>query len=140
MGTAPKKFSNPTPLFPSFNAVYSTAYFTDALKRINRMKVFIIPSWMPKSKEQIFLLICLHHLNNKLQELSSAWNPIVLPCPLDQISIICPNSILKIFFLFHCHLLRQHWKFLWPKAFEKPLELSLHTQKRLYYSLCSSQM
>ena len=50
-GAAPKKFSNPAPLFPSFNAVQGTTYFTDALKRINGMKVFTIPSWMPKLKK-----------------------------------------------------------------------------------------
>ena len=48
---APKKYSNPAPLFPSFNAVQGTTYFKDALKRINRMKVFTIPSWMPRLRE-----------------------------------------------------------------------------------------
>ena len=71
-GAAPKKFSNPAPLFPSFNAVQGTTYFTEALKRINRMKVFTIPSWMPQLKEPNILLICLRHLTKKLHELSSA--------------------------------------------------------------------
>ena len=48
---APRKFSNLAPLFPSFNAVQGTTYFKDALKRINRMKVFKFPSWMSKLKE-----------------------------------------------------------------------------------------
>ena len=50
-------FSNPAPLFPSFNAVQGTTYFTEPLKRINRMKVFTIPSWMPKLKKPNILLI-----------------------------------------------------------------------------------
>ena len=37
----------------------------------------------------MFPLICLHHLNKKLHELSSAWNNLVLPSPLEQTSIIC---------------------------------------------------
>ena len=34
----------------------------------------------------MFLLICLRHLNKKLHELSSTWNPLVLPCRFKQ----CP--------------------------------------------------
>ena len=56
----------------------STTYFKDALKRINRMKVIVA-----------FLLICLCHLSKKSHELSSAWNLLVPPWPLDHISIIC---------------------------------------------------
>ena len=130
-----KKFSNPASLFPSLKVDQGTTYFMDAFKRINRMKVFPILSWMPKSKKPIFLLTCLRHLIKKLHELSSVWNPLVLPCPLDQISITCPNSILKISFFFHCHLLKQHWRFLRPKAVKKILQSCLHTQKNLYYLL-----
>ena len=74
---APKTFSNPAPLFPSCITVWCTTYFKDALKRINRMKVMFA-----------FLLICLCHLNKKLNKLSNAWNPAAPPWPLDQISII----------------------------------------------------
>ena len=51
LGAAPKKFSNLAPLFPSLNAIQGTTYFKDVLKRIDRMKVFTIPSWMPRLKE-----------------------------------------------------------------------------------------
>ena len=44
-------FSNPAPLFPSFNTVQGTTYFKDALKDINCMKVFTIPSSIPKLKK-----------------------------------------------------------------------------------------
>ena len=46
-----KKFSNPASLFLSLKVDQGTTYFMDAFKRINRMKVFAIPSWMPKSKK-----------------------------------------------------------------------------------------
>ena len=76
----------------------------------------------PNQKNRIFILICLRHLNKKLHKLSSAWNPLVLPCPLDKILIICPNSIFKVSFLFHCHLLRQHSRFFYNQVYR-------HTQK-----------
>ena len=44
-------FSILAPLFPSLNAVQGTTYITDGLRHINCMKVFTIPSWIPKSKE-----------------------------------------------------------------------------------------
>ena len=70
-GGCAKKFSNLASLFPSFNAVQGTTYFTEGLKRINHMKVFTIISWIPKLKEPNILLSFLRHFTKKLRELSS---------------------------------------------------------------------
>ena len=51
-----KNFSNPAPLFPSFNAVQGTPYFTETFKRINRMKVFTILDAQIKRTEYSFNL------------------------------------------------------------------------------------
>ena len=76
-GYAKKVFRSGSSVLPSFDVVQATTYFTNVLKCVNRMKVFSIPSWIPKLKEQIFLLIWLHQFTTKLHELSSAWNHII---------------------------------------------------------------
>ena len=66
----------------------------------------------------IFLLICLRYLNTKLHELSSAWNPLVPPWLLDQISIICFKKYpyLRSFMLDICtEVLRTSYKYNRPK-------------------------
>ena len=50
-GYTKKVSRSSTPVLPSFDIVQGTTYFTNALKCINHMKVFKIPSWIPKLKE-----------------------------------------------------------------------------------------
>ena len=50
-GYAKKVLRSRSSVLPSFDVVQGTTYFTNALKCVNRMKVFTIPSWIPKLKE-----------------------------------------------------------------------------------------
>ena len=50
-GYAKKVFRSGTSVLPYFNVVQGTTYFTNSLKCVNRMKVFTIPSWIPKLRE-----------------------------------------------------------------------------------------
>ena len=78
-------------------------------------------------------------LSNSRDFLKQTFQELTLPKvnqqPVSKIRL-CPNNNLKIFFLFHCYLLRQHLRFLRPKALKKLLQSSLHTQKKLFYSPC----
>ena len=47
---AEKVFRSRTSVLPSFCIVQGITYFTNALKCVNRTKVFTIPSWIPKLK------------------------------------------------------------------------------------------
>ena len=71
-GYAKKVFRSRSSVLPSFDVVQGTTYFTNALKCVNRMKVFTIPSWIPKLKEPNIPFNCLHQPTMKLHELSSA--------------------------------------------------------------------
>ena len=118
-GAASKRFSNLTHLSPSLNAVQGSIYFTDTFKRINCMKVFKIPSLMPKLKESNIsfnLSPPSYQEIKKLHELSSAWNLLVLLCPLYQISIICSKQ---------CPYLRS---FMWYICTEVPRSNTLPAQ------------
>ena len=55
----------------------------------------VLPTLRPHGNVQIAWK-CLHHLNKKLHELSSAWSTLVLPYRLDQISIICFKQCLYL--------------------------------------------
>ena len=50
-GYAKKVFRSGSSVLPFFDVVQASTYFTNALKCVNCMKVFPIPSWIPKLKE-----------------------------------------------------------------------------------------
>ena len=77
---AKKVFRSGTFVLPSFDAVQGTTYFGNALKCVNRMKVFTIPSWIPKLKEPSY-----QEITRTIKRMKSSGSPY----PLDQISIIC---------------------------------------------------
>ena len=100
----PKKvFRSGSSVLPSFDIVQATTYFTNILKCVNPMKVFMI-AWIPKLKEPNipFNLSSptYHEITRIIKHMkSSGW-----PCLLDQISIICFKrcSYLRSFILNIC--------------------------------------
>ena len=103
-GYAKKIFRSDSSVLPSFDVVQGTTYFTNALKCVNRMKMFTIPSWIPKLKESN---IPSNLSPPTYQEITRIIKRMKFPgssCPLDQISIICfkPCPHLRSFILNIC--------------------------------------
>ena len=71
-GCPTKVFRSGTSVLPSFHAAYSTTYFRNALKCVNRIKVLTIPSWIPKLKEPNITFNLSPPTYQQIYELSSA--------------------------------------------------------------------
>ena len=103
-GYAKKVFRSGSSVFPSFNVVQGTTYFTNALKFVNRMKLFTIPSWIPKLKEPNIPFNLSPSTYHEITRIIKHMKSSVSPCPLDQISIICFKRCpyLRLFILNIC--------------------------------------
>ena len=81
-GYAKKVFRSGNSVLPSFDVVQATNYFTNALKCVNRMKVFAIPSWIPKLKEPNIRFNLspptYHEITRIIKRMKSSGSP----CPL----------------------------------------------------------
>ena len=93
-GYTKKVFRSGSSVIPSFDVVQGTTYFTNAFKCVNRMKLFTIPSWIPKLKKPNIPFNLSAPTYHKISRIIKRKKPSGSPCPLDQISIIyfkrCP--------------------------------------------------
>ena len=64
-------------------------YFTNALKCVYCMKVFTIPSWIPKLKEPNIFFNLPPPTYQKITKIIKCMKFSGSSCPLDQIAIIC---------------------------------------------------
>ena len=76
-------------VLPSFDGVQDTTYLTNALKCVNRMEVFTIPSWIPKLKEPSIPFNLSPPTYQEITRIIKRMKSSGSLCPLDQISIIC---------------------------------------------------
>ena len=88
-GYAKKVFRSGSSVLPSSDVVQGTTYFINALKCVNRMKVFTIPSWITKLKEPNipfnFSPPSYQEITQIIKRMKSSGSPYTL----DQMSIIC---------------------------------------------------
>ena len=95
-------------VLPSFDVVHGTNYFTNALKCVNRMKGFIISSWIPKLKEPNIpfnLSPPGNHTNYQAHEI--VW--FTIPVRPDINNLFQAMSILKIIYIkFYTEVLRSN--------------------------------
>ena len=88
-GYAKKVFRSGSSVLPSFDVVQDTTYLTNALKCVNRMEVFTIPSWIPKLKEPSIPFNLSPPTYQEITRIIKLMKSSGSLCPLDQTSIIC---------------------------------------------------
>ena len=119
-GYAKKVFTSSTSVLSSFSAVQGTTYFTKVLKCANHMKVFTIPSWIPKLKELNIPFNLSLSSYQKIMQIIKHVKSSGSPCPLNQISVICFKQCpyLRSFILNICTKILQSNTLLaqWTKA------------------------
>ena len=89
LGYAKKVLRSGTSVFSSFNAVQGTTYFTNALKCVNHMKVFTIPSWIPQLKEPKIPFNLSPLTSQEITRIIKCMKSSGSLCLLDQMSISC---------------------------------------------------